>query len=594
MTIVTEELIEKLEERKNSIGLVGTRLNVVETRGNELAAHITTDWKEIEVSYGKEVNLVPDKETEIYAASRKIEDPILKFGLDIVDHETGHRENPVGEKLGCPYDEETHAEIKDAVFRGLQGLKKESLESYVTNAFEDILDNINCRRHTDFAGQTLFWNNQGITKSEKEKYSPFYEAFVKINLLLGGKLSDISLLKRFFANSKEVRNASQVFMQDFKRYSEEESLVNLHEKQGFYRIFTPQDLERRTKIWTDLGYSFAVNVGKLLKEMPRERMFGSCEGDENSERQNPFDVELRMPENRQRIAYKRYVNGKSPLSFLDINQQLYDLYKRISRDIPVEVSHYSESQSMPLVGFGRRFIGDNETKFKFKGIGVKENGEIGIKTSKHYLEHPVSYKIHHHRFPKFKLALIDRSGSMAYNENNESSDGEKPINIGSTSFIPWGDKSKYHFALKGYFGIDNFFERQGISGYIENSVLGFSGESVIRGRSEKVAKSLLVQPSGSYTSLDITGLEKELEEDSLVLSISDGQFSINNKEKERLEKKLQSCDYVHIQVGTQSSFSSYLEGIGIPVILVSGDDDLARAMVSFVSNHYRNVYRVKK
>ena len=39
---------------------------------------------------------------------------------------------------------------------------------------------------------------------------------------------------------------------------------------------------------------------------------------------------------------------------------------------------------------------------------------------------------------------MDRSGSMGLSPNNTSDVGDK-------SFIPWGDKSKYHFGLKGYF-----------------------------------------------------------------------------------------------------------------------------------------------
>ena len=116
----------------------------------------------------------------------------------------------------------------------------------------------------------------------------------------------------------------------------------------------------------------------------------------------------------------------------------------------------------------------------------------------------------------------------------------------------------------------------------------FSEEPALKGKSRDVAKSLLVSPSGG-TSLDISGLERELEDGALVLSISDGEFSIGDNLKERFEKKLESCDYAHMQIGSKSSFSSYLEGLGIPVINVKGDDDLANAMVSFVSGYYKRI-----
>lgn len=569
----------ELEKKKNKIGLVGTRLNVHETEGNILSAHITTDWKEIEINYGKDLNPIPDEETKRFARVKQITNPLMKIGEDILDHEAGHRENKVGERYGCPYDLETHEEIKDAVTRGLISVGKKGLENYVTNVFEDVLDNVNCRRHTNFAGQTLFWHNQGITNAQEEKFNPFYEAFVKINLMLGGNVPDYRLLNRFFNNSKEVQTAVKSFLAELRPITQEKELVRLHEKRGFEKLFNPNDKKKRTKLWSQLGYSFAVHLGKLLEDMPQERMFGSGEGDENSPEQNPFDREIKLPFNRQKIASDRYKQGKGLVAHRDVQEQLYDLYKGISKEIKVETSHYSASQSMPLVNFGRRFVKEDEQKFRFRGIGFKENGELGIKTTKHTLEYPVIYRAHVHKFPKFKLALMDRSGSMA-------SDPENGSNVGNTFSIPWGDKSKYHFALKGYFGIDNFLERQGISQYVESCVLGFSGEEIVRGRSEKVAKSLLVKPSGG-TSLDVSGLEKELEENALVLSISDGEFSLDEEDKERFENKVKKCDYAHIQIGGETSFSAYLREQEIPVIQVKGDEDLSHAMVSFVSSYYK-------
>ena len=360
----------------------------------------------------------------------------------------------------------------------------------------------------------------------------------------------------------------------------EQKVFALHDKPGFKQLFNNQDLQQRAELWSQLGYSFAVHLGKLLEEMPQQRMFGSAEGDENSTEQNPFDREMKMPHNRQKIAFGRYLQGKQPAAHREPQEQLYDLYKHISKEIPVETSHYSASQSMPLVKFGRRFVKEDERKFKFRGVGFTGEGDLALKTSKHDLKYPVAYKVHPHKFPKFKLALMDRSGSMALNTNNERE-------VGNTSFIPWGDQSKYHYALKGYFGIDNFLERQGVAPYVESCVLGFSGESVVRGKSAEVAKSLLVKPSGS-TLLDISGLERELEDQALVLSLSDGDFSISEVDKERFEEKIKRSDYAHIQIGVATPFSQYLEGLGVSVIQVKGDEDLSRTMVSFVSSYYRS------
>src|SRR3989344_4653166 len=235
---------------------------------------------------------------------------------------------------------------------------------------------------------------------------------------------------------------------------------------------------------------------------------------------------MKMPSNRQEIAFGRYQGGEAPLAHRDLQEQLYDLYKKISKEIPVETTHYSASQAMPLVRYGRRFVKEDERKFKFRGVGFKSDGEMCLKTTKH------------------------------------------------------------HVALKGYFGIDNFFKRQGVAPYIESSVLGFSGKSAVRGKSELVAKSLLTKPSGT-TTFDSEGFEKEIEDSALVLSISDGEFSMNGSQKTSFEQKIRTADYAHIQIGGDTAFSTYLKDLGVPVINVKGDEDLSRSMVSFVSSYYK-------
>lgn len=621
------ELREKLEDKKKGIGLVGTRLNVRRVNGSGLSASITTDWKEIEINYGGDLNLVPDEKTKRFIERKGIRDVNAKTGEDLLDHEAGHRENRVYDGYGCPFDCATHDEIKDSVARGLKKIGKEGLESYVTNAFEDIIDNVNCRRFGDFSGQTLFWNNQGFVNSENGKFGNFYEAFVRINLFLGGNVMDYSLLRRYFGRGEETDNTFREYLEVMRRELEldnRKSLLRLHKGEGFEKLFE-QDKDKRLELWKKLGYEFAVRVGRLLDEVPKQRMFGSCDGDENSEEQNPFDREMKIPGNRQEVAFRRYKSGKGPVVHRDLESQLYDFYKKASREIRVETSDYLDSEQMPLVRFGRKFVGDEGRAFRFKGVGINSEGEIGLKTTKHSIDFPVSYKRKPRKFKKFKIAMVDRSGSMALSPDNDR-------NVGDKSFVPWGDGSKYHFALKGYFGIDNFFERQGILRYIESCALGFSGENAVRGSSESVAKSLLSKPSGG-TYLDVDSLENELEREALMISISDGEFDCeggtyeahleeyvrakeahdegnmswgdfrrveerfeDNKWKERFEKKIESCDYAHIQIGEETDYCYYLAELGRPVIRVKGDNDLSRAMVSFVSGYYKslNVGRSKK
>ncbi len=573
-----KRLQQELNEKKNNLGLVGTRLEMSEIPGNSLSAHITLDFLTISLNYGESFNAVPDLSTERFVRIKDVINPDKKIGEEMLEHEAGHRENPTETRYGCPYDVKIHDRIKDAITKALQQKSKKGLEDYVTNTFEDILDNVNCRRKTDFAGQTLFWNNQGLVVSKNQKFTPFYEAFVKINCMLGCNLSDTTLLRRFYTNKPEISSSIKTFLDYMKQQLHTGSVIKLHEKPAFNFLFN-HDLEKRTLLWENLAYQFAIATAELLEEMPNEQMFGFPE--------NWFDKQMKDPKTRQEIVFKRYKQGKPLSVYRDSHEQLYDLYCRLSREIPVETPHYIEATSMPLVFFGKRFVGENEKKFKFRGIGFTEQGTLAVKTSKHSLSYPISYKTHPRRLPKLKIALMDRSGSMSLNPDNETDNNRQAINIGNTNTIPWGDNSKYHYALKGYFGIDNFLLSQGISSYVEGKVFGFSGEETKTGGLEEVAKSLLVKPSGG-TSFDIERLEKELEQGTFVLSISDGEFSLNEQLKQRIKNKVQECDYAHIQIGNSSEYSTFLKQLNIPVFDVKGDEDLSHIMVSFVSEYYKS------
>lgn len=568
-----------LEERKNRIGLVGTGLEVTLADKDTISAAITTDGGKITIEYGKDLDLVPDAETRAFVAKVEIKDPETRIGEDLIDHETGHRENEVETKRGCPYTLEMHDAIKEAIFIALKQKGKQGLVNYMTNAFEDVLDNVNCRTKSDFAGQTLFWNNQGLAKAGNGKYDPFYEAFVKANLSLGSEVKSYGLLKRFFNDTPQIKTAVSGFLQDVKKELKLEQTVRLHEKPAFETLFTT-DMIKRKKLWQALAYSFAKNTADLLVAPPEEKLFGSSKEDnENSDEHNPFDKEMRTPQVKQDVAKKRYEEGQGPAQHREHKDQLYDLYRAISKEIRIETTESSQSQGMPLVYFGKRFLKEDDRKLRFKGLGIKSDGHFGVRTARHNIEFPINYKVHQVNFPKLKIIKMDRSSSMT-----EAADGSG--NVGNTNFIPWGNKSKYHFALKGYFGIDNFLERQGIAPYVQSVALGFSGESAEKGFYKNVAKSLLVTPSGG-TSFDAASLEAELDKSALVLSISDGECGLSERDKQSIDKKLSECDFAHIQIGGSTGFSQYLESRGVKVFYVKGDDDLTKIMVNFVSGYYK-------
>jgi hypothetical protein len=193
-------------------------------------------------------------------------------------------------------------------------------------------------------------------------------------------------------------------------------------------------------------------------------------------------------------------------------------------------------------------------------------------------------KVQRRSFPDFKMVVLDNSGSM-----RESVDGSS--NAGSDTFIPWGDRSKYHFALLGFYGIENFLQNQGIAQYINHGLSLFSSATRYKEgdfNSLQKVRKLALAPDWGGTSLDARTLVKSLQgRESFVLSISDGEIENWASEKDNFRKLAEQNYYAHIQIGSSTGFTGDLESWKKPVFYVQSGDDLAKLMVDVTKGAYR-------
>jgi hypothetical protein len=163
-------------------------------------------------------------------------------------------------------------------------------------------------------------------------------------------------------------------------------------------------------------------------------------------------------------------------------------------------------------------------------------------------------------------------------------------NAGNTRVIPWGDNSKYHFALLGFYGIENFLQRQGISQYIRHGASLFSDstryrESDFSGLAE--VRKLALSPQFGNTRLDASVLAEALRgRESLVLSLSDGEIGNWDSEKADFEKLAANNLYTHIHLGGDTQFTRDLKSWNIPVFYVGSGRDLAHLMVDITKKQY--------
>src|SRR3989339_854652 len=250
---------------------------------------------------------------------------------------------------------------------------------------------------------------------------------------------------------------------------------------------------------------------------------------------------------------------------------------------------------------------------KLSAFDSEEDNPLKIKTSKFFFDgdgfhfaypnQPLTIefkqKIQRKSFPDFKLVVIDNSGSMRLNSKNESASSGEPKNIGSSSFIPWGDGSKYHFALMGYYGIENFLQNQGIAPYIGHGVSLFSsGTRFKKGSYNELieTRKLLLSPDWGSTNLDAKILEQALDgPESFMLSISDGDVFNWSSEKAKIKKLIEQNYYAHIQLGPETAMTRDLKSWGIPVFSVNSGEDLSKLMVDITKNAYNPfIKEVKK
>ena len=114
-------LEDKLNKKKNEIGLVGTRLNFLRPKnGKGITEYITHDWREIVIRIKEDLDLSPDEETKAYLRKIQSQDPVETLATDLLYHGCGHRELPTETELGCPYTVEYHDRILDGIVRALK------------------------------------------------------------------------------------------------------------------------------------------------------------------------------------------------------------------------------------------------------------------------------------------------------------------------------------------------------------------------------------------------------------------------------------------------------------------------------------------
>jgi len=376
------KLEQKLNKQKARIGLVGGRLRVREVSDAEEAISAGIDKKDwhVEITIKEDYEPVRDEITRKYVEKRNISNPLEKICEDITYHECGHWELPRGSGKGCPYDEVKYDEVIESITKELERFDKGHMAEYVANAWADVLDNTNCKLHTSHSGQVLFFNEQGMSHG---KYTKFYDAFVRLNLALWGEKIDNKFLKRWYTKEKKVFDAVRELLSKWnvsRKQDIEEKVEQLYHKDQ----------------WPLMAAQFARIMGPLLDEPQEHLLFGAAmQGKEQTDNGSSFDKKLDTREGQEKTAHARYKAGNGPATNRDSYEQLDALYRRLSRDIPLEIETFRKAYSYPLAPYGKeQFDPDVHDLLSRKAkLGIQEDGTIGLHVNKDWIKTQESYKL---------------------------------------------------------------------------------------------------------------------------------------------------------------------------------------------------------
>ena len=217
-TLNLKALETALNTKAKELGLTmgKVRVNAI-TQTPCVSAGIAPHGWGIEMSVNPDFSSVMDGKTTTYLEDKQSQTAPLQECHDVLVHEVGHWKH-------CPKDNGIHVNvfleqagkaIRECGKDPTQNMGDKDAAAYLVNVIEDILNNTACKSDTSMSGQVVFWKEQGESSPNK-KYSPLYEAFVKLNLHLWGDKADNKFLKEYFANDSTAVRAYEKIVKELK------------------------------------------------------------------------------------------------------------------------------------------------------------------------------------------------------------------------------------------------------------------------------------------------------------------------------------------------------------------------------------------
>ena len=583
---ITQRLQSTADFQKTQGGFNG-KITVSITENPRLSARTSMQTKETCIDYAK-------------SYSTEHHDRVHAFVNDAAAHEINHhRYNGIhrGQEFrGCPRNTDLATRlIFEPILEVFKRKKFSEADAlYAENALEDLVLQSDLSPVFSLNGISYFFEEVGQS-SPKHKFTPFYDANVRLNLMLWGNKQQKRRLKPYFTEDseevKKIKSTLETFLQ-------ESGLKTIDA--SFSVDKNPKIMEERQMIreyiineenWPRIARAYANAFSQLITKsyaLPLLNHKGAGtkgrEKEDSSNEGNEFQKErMQRPFKMGRIQEAHAKQQGAPI-WIDSFEAMDLLYEGFAKELAFEARTFTESERMPILYYGQRRFNTSSDSMKNITFGFDANGQLELRKRPYAIDMQFPVKESTYGFPDSKFVLLDTSESMS-----EDFYGKK--DIGSTAIVPWGDRSKYHAAMVEWYGFVEWLKSNHLLERLGIDMVNFSNETNI-GRGLEQAKKIALRPQFGETMLDISKVQYIFSgKDHFIMTISDGQIQNWDSIRSAFLQGVKDNYYVHLQLGSETKATLDINAAGGHVENISSPEELMGRTVVLADKFYRDYRR---
>ncbi len=555
-----------------------------------ISASINLTNDEIQYEIPDDWNPEQYERIQQFADRLKVRDVRRKICDDVAFHEVGHRKlkNDI-HGLGCPEDMQGKEITMDAVAEAMLAEGKFSQQGalYLENLISDVINNANGSDYTRFNGLSIFFAEQGEVNGGT--HSPLYEAFVKLNMHLFGTKKQRQFLSQYYTNEGRIDEVVAACIGEVGLTATKEENTRL--------LFNKKN-------WREIYGTFAHHLVQLMDVSAPEYLPGSgydgngyqvpvqFEGEVKFDPEKIPDALLRKVldrDNMKKVMQRRNKEGEDLPSFVENWRALDYFYLGEASELIIKAETPRKGERMPIAPIQTRVFDeekDDPENILFGRVLLDEQRHPTFAVPRSYVEHTARYKKSISSYPELNIAVLDTSISMleAANERGQ----------GRTNIVPWGDNSKYHYALLAYYGVEKALHRMGVGTKTRYNLVTFSssteatGERAYEDRAE-IKQRILSPTFGGTTNIDLGVLVRNAREpQSVLMTISDGEIWNWSDIKDTFKGLIADKFYVHFQIGADTETTTDLESWGATVVKIGDASEMPRRAIDVTQKFYEN------